>query len=72
MRIPSVIMKILLDKIMEDNMMTYSRLEKLSGISKSTLHRIANQRTSPTMNHMERIAKAMDIHISDLYDSEYK
>ena len=47
-------------------------LAKKSGISKSTLSNIENGKTSPTLNQLERIAKALDMRISDLYESEYK
>ena len=51
---------------------TLVKLSKLSGIGKSTLNNIENEKTSPTMNQMEAIAKALDVKISDLYDSPYK
>ena len=48
------------------------QLEKKSGVSKATLNRIENGQTSPTMDVMEKVAKALNIRISDLYESEYK
>lgn len=47
-------------------------LERLTGISKSTLHRIENDKTSPTLVQAEKIAKALNVKITDLFDSEYK
>lgn len=48
------------------------KLSKLTGIGKSTLNNIENEKTSPTMKQMEAIAAALDMKISDLYDSPYK
>ena len=44
----------------------------LTGVSKSTLNNIENGKTSPTLAHLEKIARGLDCRISDLYDSEYK
>lgn len=51
---------------------TLERLAEKSGVSKSTLQRIETGETSPTMDVMEKIAKALNVRISDLYESEYK
>jgi transcriptional regulator with XRE-family HTH domain len=47
-------------------------LARLTGISKSTLNRIENEKKSPTLIQMEKIANALDLKISDLYESEFK
>lgn len=51
---------------------TLKQLEGLSGISKTALNNIENGKTSPTMHQLEAIAKALDVRITDLFDSEYK
>ena len=51
---------------------TLTQLSKMTGISKSTLNNIENGRTSPTLDQLERIAKALNVKISSLYESEYK
>lgn len=51
---------------------TLKQLEELSGISKTTLNNIENGKTSPTLYQLEAIAKALDVKITDLFDSEYK
>lgn len=51
---------------------TLKKLSTMTGISKSTLNNIENGKTSPTLDQLERIAKALDIKIQDLYESEYK
>ncbi len=52
--------------------LTLKQLEKLSGISKTTLNTIENAKTSPTLNQLEAIAAALDTTISSLYNSKYK
>lgn len=51
---------------------TLKQLEGLSGISKTALNNIENGKTSPTLHQLEAIAKALDVKITDLFDSEYK
>lgn len=48
------------------------KLSKLTGISKTTLNDIENNKISPTIKQLENIAKALDIKITDLFDSRYK
>lgn len=44
----------------------------VTGVSKSTLNNIENEKTSPTLANLEKIAKGLGCRISDLYESEYK
>lgn len=43
-----------------------------TGISKSTINRIANEEISPTADTLEILAKSLGIRITDLIDSPYK
>lgn len=52
--------------------MTLQELAKLTGISKSTLNNIENGKTSPTLDQLKAIAKALDTSITSLFDDEYK
>lgn len=52
--------------------LTLKQLAEMTDISKTTLNTIENGKTSPTLRQLEAIAKALDMKISDLYDSEYK
>ena len=52
--------------------LTLVELACLSGISKTTLNNIENQKVMPTIAQLETLAKVMDIHITDLFDSPYK
>ena len=65
-------MKILLGEIMFEKNITYPELERLSGVSRSTLHRMANGQKTNSIEHLEQIAKALNMRISDLYESDWK
>lgn len=65
-------MKILLGEIMYNKNISVRQLEIMTGISRSTINNIMNERYSPTMDNMEKLAKALKIRISDLYESPYK
>lgn len=60
-----------LQTIMEEKRITYRRLERLTGISRSTLHRIANYELSPTQNTMISIAKGLKMQVSDIFNLKY-
>ena len=65
-------MKILVWDARKDRNITLEKLAKNSRISKSTIHRIETGVVSPTMDHMEKLAKAMGMKITELFESEYK
>ena len=65
-------MKILLDKIMLSKNLTIRQVSNLTGISKSSIQRIMNNEISPSADTLERLAKGLKVHISDLLDSPYK
>lgn len=65
-------MKILTWQARAEKQLTLKQLEELTGISKTTLNYIENGVTSPTLWQLEKIAAALNVGISDLYDSEYK
>ena len=65
-------MEILLWQARQDKGWTLERLERESGVSKSTLQGIESGETSPTLDSMEKIARALNTSISSLYESEYK
>lgn len=48
------------------------KLSEMTGISKSTLNNIENGKVSPKIIQLELIAKALNVHINDLFESEYK
>lgn len=65
-------MKILLLKARVERKITLEKLAESSGISKSMLQRIESKAVSPTMDTMEKLAKAMNMRITDLFESEFK
>ncbi|MDO5799137.1 MAG: helix-turn-helix transcriptional regulator [Eubacteriales bacterium] len=65
-------MKILLDNIMYNNNISVRQLSNMTGISKSTINNIMNEKYSPTLDNLEQIAKALKVRITDLFDSPYK
>lgn len=65
-------MKILLDKIMYEKSLSVRQVSALTGISKSTINRIANHEISPTADTLELLAKGLKVKISDLMESYYK
>jgi|AGTN01.1.fsa_nt_gi Helix-turn-helix. len=65
-------MRIMLWEIRNKLNVSLRKLESLTGIDKDTLNNIENEKTSPTMKQMERMAKALNVKISQLYESEYK
>ena len=64
-------MKILTWQARNDKRISLVKLSQMTGISKSTLNNIENEKVSPTMAELEAIAKALDVRITDLFDSDY-
>jgi transcriptional regulator with XRE-family HTH domain len=44
----------------------------MTGIPKSTINNIMIEKYSPTLDNLERIAKALKVGMVDLFDSPYK
>nr|UWI10013.1 MAG: helix-turn-helix domain protein [Bacteriophage sp.] len=65
-------MKILTWQARNSKKVTLVKLSKMTGISKSTLNNIENEKVSPTIAELEAIAKALNMKITDLFDSDYK
>lgn len=65
-------MKVLTWQARSNMDITLIKLAELTGISKSALNNIENEKVSPTLDELEAIAKALDTRITDLFDSEYK
>ena len=65
-------MKILTWQARNNKKVTLVKLSKMTGISKSTLNNIENEKVSPTIAELEAIAKALNMKITDLLDSDYK
>ena len=46
---------------------TLRELEQMTGLSKSTLNRLENGQTSPTLAQLELLAAALNCNITDLF-----
>lgn len=64
-------MRIMLSQIMYDKNLSVRQVEIMTGVSKSTIHRIMSGEVSPTADTLERLAKGLRIRISDLIESNY-
>ena len=60
-------MKILVWEVRTSKGFTLMELSKKSGIGKSTINNIENEKTSPTLEQLEAIASALDCRIIDLF-----
>lgn len=65
-------MKILIWEARNKRNITLIELSIKTGISKSTINNIENGKVSPTLLQIEKIAEALDVKITDLFDSKYK
>ena len=66
------VMKILLTQIMYEKNVSVRQLSNMTGIPKSTINNIMIEKYSPTLDNLERIAKALKVGMVDLFDSPYK
>lgn len=64
--------KILIWQQRKQKGITLVELQKRTGIGKTTLNNMENEKVSPTILQLEKIARALNVKISDLYESEYK
>ncbi len=65
-------MKILLLEVRQNRNITLNDLAKKAGIGKTTINNIEKGKVSPTLKELEAIAKALDMRITDLFESDYK
>lgn len=65
-------MRILLWQVRANKGLTLRQLEELTGISRATLNNIENGKVSPRLDYLEKLAIAMDVRITDLFESDYK
>lgn len=65
-------MKVLLWEQRTSKGFTLMQLAEKSGIGRSTLNNIENEKVSPTLFQLEMIAATLGVKITDLFESEYK
>ena len=63
--------EILIRNVRTERNVTLSGLARKSGVSAAHLSDIEKQRKSPSLLVMVRIAKALDVHITDLYNVKW-
>ena len=65
-------MKILLEQIMYSKNVSLRQLSSRTGVSKSTIQRIANNEISPRLDTLEKLAIGFKCRMTDLFESEFK
>lgn len=65
-------MEILLQQIMLERKLTVRQVSIMTGIAKSTIEDIINERSSPRLETLEKIAMGLNLKITDLFESPYK
>lgn len=65
-------MKLKIREVRKRRNLTQIELAKLTGISKSSISRYEREEIWPDMLEMEWIALALDVKITDLFDSKVK
>lgn len=65
-------MKILLAQIMYNRQLSIRQVSILTGLPKSTIQKVMNEQSNPTIRTLEQLAFGLNIKISDLYESEYQ
>ncbi len=61
--------RIRLKEILKEKNISMGKLSRMSDVALNTIRRISNDPTySPTLNTLERIAHALGVPISDLYE----
>ena len=51
--------------------LTLRQLSKMTGITKSTLNNIENNRVDPKLSQLAKIAQALEVPIEELYESVF-
>ena len=65
-------MKILLDELMNKKNLTIRQVSILTGVPKSAVSDIVSRGRIPRLDTMELLAKGLKVHITDLFESDYK
>lgn len=60
-----------LNQIMVERNLSYRQLERITGVSHTTLNKICMGETDPTQTTMILIAKGLKMKIVDVFDLEY-
>ena len=64
--------KNILSKVLYEKNMTYRELSRLTGVSKSALHKIANFESDPKQSTMISIARALNMEVNEIFNFEWR
>lgn len=67
-----IFMKILIGEILYKREISYKQLSIMTGIPKSSISDICNGISIPRLDTLEIIAKALNLRITDLFESDFK
>lgn len=67
-----MIMKILLSKIMYQKNMSIRQASLMSGVSKSSIQECMDENSNPKIQTLEKLARGLKCHITDLFESPVK
>lgn len=67
-----IFMKILIGEILYKREISYKQLSIMTGIPKSSISDICNGISVPRLDTLEIIAKALNLQITDLFESDFK
>ena len=62
----------ILFQILYEKNMTYKELSRLSGVSESSLNRIAHYSSDPKQSTMIAIARALDMDVVDIFNLDWR
>ena len=48
------------------------QLSRMSGVPSSTINKAMAEDSNPTIHTLEKLAKGLNVHITDLFESDYK
>ena len=65
-------MRILLANIMYEKNLSIRQASLMSGVSKSSIQECMNENSNPKIQTLEKLAKGLKCHITDLFDSRVK
>ena len=65
-------MKILIEKIIYEKNLTVRQVSMMSGVPKSTVQKLMDENSNPTLATLVGVAAGLKCKISDLYESDYK
>lgn len=65
-------MRILLANIMYEKNLSIRQASIMSGVSKSSIQECMNENSNPKIQTLEKLAKGLKCHITDLFDSPVK